>query len=92
MANKITIAAIALALSSSSIAVFSPPTIAAPIKDLECHRFRESSDRKLCFGAKMNVFQKKLATYYCKKLYGYRAIATGSIVYKCDLRTVVDHR
>jgi hypothetical protein len=92
MANKIAIAAIALALSSSSIAVLSPPVIAAPIKNLECHRLREARDQNLCFGAKVNIFQKKLATYYCQKLYGGRAIATGTIVYRCDLRTVVDHR
>jgi hypothetical protein len=92
MANKIAISAIAFALSSSSIVVLSPPVIAAPIKSLECHRLREARDQNLCFGAKVNIFQKNLATYYCKKLYGPRAIATGSIVYRCDLRTVVDHR
>jgi hypothetical protein len=92
MAYKTTIAAIALALSSSSLAIFTPPANAAPIMELECHRFRSSSDRHLCAGAKFNIFQKDLATYYCKKLYGPRAVATGSINYKCDLRKVVDHR
>jgi hypothetical protein len=92
MANKTVLCILALTFASSSLAVFTPAAVAAPIVNLECHRLKQYSDRKLCFTAKLNIFQKNLATYYCKKLYGPRSVATGSINYKCDLRNVVDHR
>jgi hypothetical protein len=92
MVNKTVLCILALTFAGSSLAVFTPPATAAPILDLECHRLKKNRDRNLCFTSKLNIFQKDLATYYCKKLYGPRSVAIGSINYKCDLRNVVDHR